>query len=167
MSKCPARARYDCQGCLVASLTPPPLLSATPLVGRSGVAIVTAGCASGFGVSAPCVAVALLPAVERAAGDAHAAETDEVLPPHWIQDSTPPPPFGKGVHVDLGIFGTTYLWDVLHKHGADSVGIDLLTETSYPSFGLMIEQGATTLWEVRRLLDHADLLIGSVRSVEL
>ena len=93
--------------------------------------------------------------------------SDEVLPPHWIQDSTPPPPFGKGVHVDLGIFGTTYLWDVLHKHGADSVGIDLLTETSYPSFGLMIEQGATTLWEVRRLLDHADLLIGSVRSVEL
>ena len=32
------------------------------------------------------------------------------------------------------------------------MGIDLLTETSYPSFGRMIDQGATTLWEVRRLL---------------
>ena len=87
--------------------------------------------------------------------------------PHWITDSTPPPPFGKGAHVDLGIFGTTYLWDVLHKYGADSVGIDLLTETSYPSFGLMIEQGATTLWEVRCMLNHAGLLSGSARSVEL
>eukprot|EP01043_Picozoa_sp_COSAG02_P027413 COSAG02_NODE_1616_length_11659_cov_17.704239_9_plen_186_part_00 len=93
--------------------------------------------------------------------------SDIALPPHWILDSTPPPPFGKGAHVDLGIFGTTFLWDVLHKHGADSVGIDLLTETSYPSFGLMIEQGATTLWEVRRLLENADLLSGSARRVEL
>lgn len=106
--------------------------------------------------------------------------SDTVLPPHWIRDSAPPPPFGPGVHVDLGIFGTmplplpslapalppstslshstshppgtTYLWEVLHKHQVDDVGIDLLTETSYPSFGRMIDQGATTLWEVRRLL---------------
>ena len=40
--------------------------------------------------------------------------SDIALPPHWILDSTPPPPFGKGAHVDLGIFGTTFLWDVLH-----------------------------------------------------
>ena len=99
--------------------------------------------------------------------DRQLERSDEVLPPHWIKDSAPPPPFGKGAHVDLGIFGTTFLWDVLHKHGADSVGIDLLTETSYPSFGLMIEQGATTLWEVRRLQNHAGVLSGNARSLEL
>lgn len=104
---------------------------------------------------------------ETSDDDRKLERSDVVLPPHWIQDSAPPPPFGKGAHVDLGIFGTTYLWDVLHKHGADSVGIDLLTETSYPSFGLMIEQGATTLWEVRRLLGHAGVLSGSIRTVEI
>ena len=80
---------------------------------------------------------------------------DPKLPPHWIQrtgsDSDPKPiptsPFGPGAHMDCGIFGTTYLFEVLHKYGHDAVGIDVLTETSYPSFGYMIEQGATTLWE--------------------
>lgn len=94
------------------------------------------------------------PKTGQTSGDDQQIEnSSDVLPPHWIRDSsTPPPPFGTGAHVDLGIFGTTYLWDVLRKHDADSVGVDLLTETSYPSFGRMIDQGATTLWEVRTLL---------------
>jgi hypothetical protein len=74
---------------------------------------------------------------------------DPRLPPHWIQDASKPlpPPFGSGAHLDCGIFGTTFIFEVLHKHGADAVGIDVLTEASFPSFGRMIEQGATTLWE--------------------
>ena len=60
---------------------------------------------------------------------------------------TATPAWGPGAHMDCGIFGTTFIFEVLHKHGADGAAIDMLTETSYPSFGRMIEQGATTLWE--------------------
>ena len=74
-------------------------------------------------------------------------EPDPLLPPHWVQSGPPAPPFGPGAHMDCGIFGTTFIFEVLHKHGADGAAIDMLTETSYPSFGRMIEQGATTLWE--------------------
>ena len=61
--------------------------------------------------------------------------------------SSAAPPWGAGAHMDCGIFGTTYIFDVLHKHGQDAVALEVLTETSFPSLGRMIEQGATTLWE--------------------
>jgi hypothetical protein len=43
--------------------------------------------------------------------------------------------------------GTTFIFEVLHKHGHDAVAVDVLTETSYPSFGHMVTNTATTLWE--------------------
>eukprot|EP00937_MAST-01D_sp_MAST-1D-sp2_P006075 g6075.t1 len=60
---------------------------------------------------------------------------------------TATPAWGPGAHMDCGIFGTTYIFDVLHAHGQDAAGLAILTETSYPSFGYMISQNATTLWE--------------------
>ena len=58
--------------------------------------------------------------------------------------------FGDGAapHLDLGIFGTTFVFDVLRRHDLDELGLRLLNQTSYPSLGHMIvEEGATTLWE--------------------
>ena len=49
--------------------------------------------------------------------------------------------------MDCGIFGTTYIFDVLHAHGQDAVALEVLTETTFPSLGRMVQQGATTLWE--------------------
>ena len=57
------------------------------------------------------------------------------------------PPWGSGSHMDIGIFGTTFFFEVLHAHGQDAAALDVLTETSYPSFGYMIARNATTLWE--------------------
>ena len=54
---------------------------------------------------------------------------DSSLPLHWIQGRPgTAPPFSPGPHMDCGIFGTTFIFDVLHKHGHDAVGIDLLTD---------------------------------------
>lgn len=58
-----------------------------------------------------------------------------------------PDPFGAGPHVDVGITGTTYIFEVLHAHAHDAVAFELLNVTTYPSLGRMITQEATTLWE--------------------
>ena len=55
--------------------------------------------------------------------------------------------WGRGSHLDVGIFGTTYVFEVLHAYGLDAVALEVLTETSYPGFGYMMSQAATTLWE--------------------
>ena len=34
-----------------------------------------------------------------------------------------------------------------HRHNQDAVALDLLNQTSWPSLGYMIANGATTLWE--------------------
>merc|ERR1712032_392743 len=57
------------------------------------------------------------------------------------------PGWGSGPHLDVGIFGTTWMFDVLHRYGHDAVVLDILNQTSYPSLGYMIANGATTLWE--------------------
>jgi len=51
------------------------------------------------------------------------------------------------LHLDLGIFGTTFVFDVLRRHDLDDLGLRILNETSYPSLGRMVAEGATTLWE--------------------
>ena len=46
----------------------------------------------------------------------------------------------------MGIFGTTYIFELLHSYGHDVAALDVLTQQSYPSFGHMIANNATTLW---------------------
>jgi alpha-L-rhamnosidase len=53
----------------------------------------------------------------------------------------------KGNHLDTGIYGTRYLLDALADSGYVDLAFEMLTQSSYPSFGYQIEQGATTLWE--------------------
>ncbi|MFO7635996.1 MAG: family 78 glycoside hydrolase catalytic domain [Clostridia bacterium] len=53
----------------------------------------------------------------------------------------------NGFRMDTGIFGTAWLFDVLSDIGLDDMIIGILDNREYPSFGYMMEKGATTLWE--------------------
>lgn len=50
-------------------------------------------------------------------------------------------------HLDTGITGTRYLFDVLADHGRPDVAMTILSQRTYPSYGHQIDQGATTTWE--------------------
>ena len=47
----------------------------------------------------------------------------------------------RAPRLDVGIFGTTWVFDVLRAHDLDDVGLLLLNQTTYPSFGRMIAEG--------------------------
>ena len=71
-------------------------------------------------------------------------------------------------HVDTGIVGTRYLWDVLTENGHAEVAYKIATQESYPGYGYMIKEGATTLWERWEKLEgsgmnsHNHIMLGSV-----
>jgi alpha-L-rhamnosidase len=71
-------------------------------------------------------------------------------------------------HVDTGILGTRYLLDVLTANGAAETAYRMATQKSYPGWGYMIAEGATTLWERwEKLTGHAmnsqnHIMLGSV-----
>jgi alpha-L-rhamnosidase len=50
-------------------------------------------------------------------------------------------------HIDCGILGTKYVMHALTEHGRADVAFRIATQTTYPSWGHWIAQGATTLWE--------------------
>ena len=50
-------------------------------------------------------------------------------------------------HLDTGIFGTRYLFDMLIDHGFVDSAFTALTKKTYPSYGYQISLGATTTWE--------------------
>ena len=52
-----------------------------------------------------------------------------------------------GPHLDMGIFGTTWIFDVLTNNNLTDLAMEILNQTSYPSFGHFIKEDATTLWE--------------------
>jgi len=51
-------------------------------------------------------------------------------------------------HLTTGILGTKYLLPLLTQTGRADLAYDLATQTTYPSWGYMIEKGATTIWEL-------------------
>ena len=53
----------------------------------------------------------------------------------------------SGPHLDVGIFGTTYVFDVLSTLGETDLAMAVLEQTTAPSLGYMIANTATTLWE--------------------
>jgi len=71
-------------------------------------------------------------------------------------------------HLDTGILGTRYLLDVLAANGAAEAAFRVVTQKSYPGWGYMIAEGATTLWERwEKLGGHAmnsqnHIMLGSV-----
>jgi alpha-L-rhamnosidase len=50
-------------------------------------------------------------------------------------------------HLNTGIIGTKYLWNILAQSGRSDLAYTIATKTTYPSYGYWIEKGATTLWE--------------------
>jgi alpha-L-rhamnosidase len=56
--------------------------------------------------------------------------------------------YKNNTHLTTGIIGTKYLMEVLTKFHASDLAYELATQTSYPSWGYMIANGATTLWEL-------------------
>ncbi|MBD3184285.1 Bacterial alpha-L-rhamnosidase [Candidatus Poribacteria bacterium] len=50
-------------------------------------------------------------------------------------------------HLDTGIVGTPVLLDILTEYGYEDVVLDMLKKETYPGYGYMIANGATTMWE--------------------
>lgn len=71
-------------------------------------------------------------------------------------------------HLDTGIVGTKYIFDVLTENGYSDIAYKIATQESYPSFGYMVKKGATTLWERWEKLEgggmnsHNHVMFGSI-----
>ena len=53
----------------------------------------------------------------------------------------------NGYHLNTGSLGTKYLFEALSQTGHSDVACKALTQTSYPSYGYMLREGATSFWE--------------------
>jgi alpha-L-rhamnosidase len=53
-----------------------------------------------------------------------------------------------GGHVSTGVLGIQQLMRGLTRHGNVDLAYKIATNTTYPSWGYMIEKGATTIWEL-------------------
>ncbi len=51
-------------------------------------------------------------------------------------------------HISTGVIGTQWLMRWLTLHGRSDVSYKLASNTTYPSWGYMAENGATTIWEL-------------------
>ena len=73
-------------------------------------------------------------------------------------------------HLTTGIIGTKYIMELLTRNGASDLAYDIAVKTDYPSWGYMIENGATTLWELWQkregpsMNSHNHPMFGSVGS---
>ncbi len=53
-----------------------------------------------------------------------------------------------GGHVATGVVGIQHLMRTLTEQGRGDLALKLATDTTYPSWGYMVKQGATTIWEL-------------------
>jgi alpha-L-rhamnosidase len=53
----------------------------------------------------------------------------------------------NGGHLDTGIFGTQFFFEVLSENGLHELAFLAMNKKTQPSYGWWIEQGATTTWE--------------------
>jgi alpha-L-rhamnosidase len=51
-------------------------------------------------------------------------------------------------HISTGLIGTQYLMRGLTEYGNTDLAFKLASNTTYPSYGYMIANGATTIWEL-------------------
>ncbi|MCP4975350.1 MAG: family 78 glycoside hydrolase catalytic domain [Maribacter sp.] len=61
---------------------------------------------------------------------------------------------GPSGHFNTGIFGTKYVLETLAENGAPNAVFDIVNSTTYPGWGFMIDQGATTIWETWKESDN-------------
>ena len=66
-------------------------------------------------------------------------------------------------HFDTGMMGTPLLLEVLTRYGRPDLAYTLMNQKDFPSFGLEIARGATTLWETwNGAASHSHPMFGSV-----
>lgn len=53
----------------------------------------------------------------------------------------------KDNHLDVGAVGTKYILPMLSKYGYGELALELIMQSTYPSWGYWIELGANTCWE--------------------
>lgn len=53
----------------------------------------------------------------------------------------------NGDHLDTGIFGTQFFFEVLSENGLHELAFRVMNQRTQPGYGWWIEQGATTTWE--------------------
>jgi alpha-L-rhamnosidase len=51
-------------------------------------------------------------------------------------------------HLSSGVIGVQWLMRTLSRNGMEDLAYRIATQTSYPSWGYMVENGATTFWEL-------------------
>ncbi|HEV2393055.1 MAG TPA: family 78 glycoside hydrolase catalytic domain [Verrucomicrobiae bacterium] len=51
-------------------------------------------------------------------------------------------------HIGTGLIGGQWLMRALTDNGRPDVGFEIATQRTYPSWGYMVEKGATTVWEL-------------------
>lgn len=56
--------------------------------------------------------------------------------------------YTQNTHLTTGFIGVKYLLPLLTRMGRSDLAYELATQTTYPSWGYMVESGATTLWEL-------------------
>jgi alpha-L-rhamnosidase len=54
----------------------------------------------------------------------------------------------KGGHISTGVIGTQFLMRTLTDFGRGDLAFKLASNKTYPSWGYMVENGATTIWEL-------------------
>ena len=60
-------------------------------------------------------------------------------------------------HIDFGIFGAKYLFDVLSENGYHELAFKMVTQTTYPGYGWSVSQGLTALpqyWDLTGTFNH-------------
>ncbi|MFW9897357.1 MAG: family 78 glycoside hydrolase catalytic domain, partial [Candidatus Thorarchaeota archaeon] len=71
-------------------------------------------------------------------------------------------------HIDTGIVGTRYIFEVLTDNGYPEIAYKMIIQPTFPGYGYMIKEGATTLWERWEKLEssgmnsHNHIMLGSV-----
>ncbi len=61
-------------------------------------------------------------------------------------------------HLTTGNLCTRYAIEVLFQYGKEDIAWHLLSQTEYPSWGFMIQNGATTMWERWEKVDSNDFM---------
>lgn len=64
----------------------------------------------------------------------------------------------RDTHLSTGNLCTKYLMEVLTSHGHKETAYALATQVSYPSWGFMLANGATTVWERWEHVTSGDLI---------
>ncbi|MGV3762204.1 family 78 glycoside hydrolase catalytic domain [Parapedobacter sp.] len=60
----------------------------------------------------------------------------------------------KDWHVSTGIFGTKMMFDVFRERGDNELAYRVANQRTFPGWGHMVENGATTIWETWKYSDN-------------